>query len=82
MIAAARGDGKPPHSMLDSVHHWPAGNTCNIKYSPLSLEQPGGLARPEEYGDLLVRVAGYSAYFTQLSKTTQDEILSRTEHAV
>jgi pyruvate formate-lyase/glycerol dehydratase family glycyl radical enzyme len=37
---------------------------------------------PEAYGDLIVRVAGFSAYFTQLGRATQDEIISRTAHAV
>jgi len=32
---------------------------------------------PEKYRDLLVRVAGYSAYFVDLTKETQDEIISR-----
>lgn len=35
---------------------------------------------PENYGDLIVRVAGYSAYFVQLSKDIQEDIISRTEH--
>ena len=35
---------------------------------------------PEEYRNLIVRVAGYSDYFNNLSKTLQDEIISRTEH--
>lgn len=35
---------------------------------------------PENYRDLIVRVAGYSDYFCDLSKTLQDEIISRTEH--
>lgn len=34
---------------------------------------------PEEYSNLLVRVAGYSAYFTQLSKDVQQDIIERTE---
>jgi pyruvate-formate lyase len=33
---------------------------------------------PEEYSDLIVRVAGYSAYFTQLSKDVQLDIIERT----
>ncbi len=37
-------------------------------------------AHPEKYRDLIVRVAGYSDYFCDLSKTLQDEIISRTEH--
>jgi formate C-acetyltransferase len=37
-------------------------------------------ADPEKYRDLIVRVAGYSDYFCDLSKTLQDEIIARTEH--
>lgn len=33
---------------------------------------------PERYKDLVVRVAGYSAFFTELCKDVQDEIISRT----
>ena len=36
---------------------------------------------PENYGDLLVRVAGYSAYFTRLTEGIQDEVINRTEQA-
>lgn len=34
---------------------------------------------PDQYRDLLVRVAGYSAYFTELSKDLQDDLIARTE---
>ncbi len=34
---------------------------------------------PEKHRDLIVRVAGYSAYFVQLNKTTQEEIIARSE---
>ncbi len=34
---------------------------------------------PEEYRDLLVRVATYSAYFVELGKELQDDIIARTE---
>ena len=37
-------------------------------------------ANPEEYKDLIVRVAGYSDHFRNLSKALQDEIIDRTEH--
>ena len=36
---------------------------------------------PEEHQDLVVRVSGFSAYFTTLMKTTQDEIIARSEYA-
>jgi formate C-acetyltransferase len=35
---------------------------------------------PEEYRDLIVRVAGYSDYFIDLTDELQDEIIRRTEH--
>jgi len=35
---------------------------------------------PEKHGDLLVRVAGYSDYFVNLSTELQNEIIKRTEH--
>jgi formate C-acetyltransferase len=38
-------------------------------------------AKPEHYRDLIVRVAGYSDYFCDLSSALQDEIIQRTEHA-
>lgn len=33
---------------------------------------------PDKYRDLIIRVAGYSAYFVELCKEVQDEIISRT----
>lgn len=36
---------------------------------------------PEEYKDLIVRVAGYSDHFRNLSKVLQDEIIERTEQS-
>ncbi|MDI4745855.1 hypothetical protein MJL33_28930, partial [Salmonella enterica subsp. enterica serovar Kentucky] len=34
----------------------------------------------KKYRDLVVRVAGYSAFFTALSPDAQDDIIARTEH--
>ena len=36
-------------------------------------------SNPDEYRSLVVRVAGYSAYFTELDRDLQDEIIRRTE---
>jgi formate C-acetyltransferase len=38
-------------------------------------------AKPESYQNLIVRVAGYSAYFVDLDNKMQDEIIKRTEQA-
>lgn len=35
---------------------------------------------PEDYKGLLIRVAGYTAYFTELGREVQDDIISRTAH--
>ena len=48
-----------------------------IAVLPLSL---AAQERPEEHGDLVVRVAGYSARFTSLSRATQDEIIWRHKY--
>ena len=37
-------------------------------------------AHPEQHRDLIVRVAGYSDYFVNLTPALQDEIIKRTEH--
>lgn len=37
---------------------------------------------PEAHRDLIVRVAGYSAFFNVLSRQTQDDIIARTEQAI
>ena len=37
---------------------------------------------PEKHRDLIVRVAGYSAFFNVLSKQTQDDIIERTEQVI
>ena len=34
---------------------------------------------PKKYRDLVVRVAGYSCYFVQLTRAMQDEVIERTQ---
>lgn len=38
--------------------------------------------KPDEYNDLIVRVAGYSDHFNNLEKALQDEIIDRTEQSL
>ena len=38
------------------------------------------MEHPENYSDLVVRVSGFSAYYTSLSREIQEDILGRTEH--
>jgi formate C-acetyltransferase/4-hydroxyphenylacetate decarboxylase large subunit len=37
---------------------------------------------PEQYRELIVRVAGFSAFFVELSKSIQDQVIERTEHGL
>lgn len=55
----------------------------HIQYNVVSRETLiDAQKHPEKHRDLIVRVAGYSAFFNVLSKATQDDIIERTEHAI
>jgi formate C-acetyltransferase len=120
-VGACQGaDRKGPTALLRSVanlnqvEHWPAGSTCNIKFSRGAIASAEGSQKlsalttaymqlggqqlqinvvdtatlraaqtdPTAYADLIVRVAGFSAYFVQLGRKTQEEIISRNAHGV
>jgi pyruvate-formate lyase len=40
------------------------------------------MKNPEDYRDLLVRIGGYSDYFTRISPQMQEEVLLRTTHNI
>ena len=55
----------------------------HIQYNVVSRETLlDAQKHPEKHRDLIVRVAGYSAFFNALSKATQDDIIARTEHVI
>jgi formate C-acetyltransferase len=39
-------------------------------------------ARPDDYHNLVVRIAGFSAYFVDMTPAMQDDIISRAEHSI
>ena len=52
----------------------------HVQFNVVSAETlRNAQAAPDEFRHLVVRVAGYSAYFTELDKELQDEIIRRTE---
>ena len=55
-------------------HH----SQCNVIDKQTLIEAQ---KHPEDYKDLIVRVAGYSDHFRNLSKALQDEIIERTEQS-
>lgn len=55
----------------------------HVQYNIVSRETLlAAKAKPQDYRDLVVRVAGYSAFFTALSPDAQDDIIARTEHSL
>ena len=53
-----------------------------VQYNIVSSEtMRAAQARPEAYRDLVVRIAGYSAYFNELSLDCQNDLISRTENS-
>ncbi len=58
------------------------GTIPHIQFNVAGSEQlREAKAQPDEHSDLIVRVAGYSAHFIDLSDHTQDSIIERTEQA-
>jgi len=54
----------------------------HVQYNVVSRETLlDAQAHPENYKTLVVRVAGYSALFTTLSRSLQDDIINRTEQS-
>jgi formate C-acetyltransferase len=53
----------------------------HVQFNTVSTEELlEAQKHPEQYRDLVVRVAGYSALFVSLDKATQDDIIQRTVH--
>jgi formate C-acetyltransferase len=52
-----------------------------LQVSCLSREEIlDAMAHPERHGSLVVRIGGFSEYFTRLSPALQQTVLERTEH--
>lgn len=55
----------------------------HVQYNVVSRETLlDAQVHPEKHRDLIVRVAGYSAFFNVLSRQTQDDIIARTEQTL
>ncbi|MDD3468778.1 MAG: glycyl radical protein [Thermoguttaceae bacterium] len=53
----------------------------HVQFNVVRAEQlRAAQCEPEKYRDLIVRVAGYSDYFCDLSEALQEEMIQRTEH--
>jgi hypothetical protein len=68
--------GKDP---LRIEHYW-RSTRIGASATPRDAGRRAAQANPERFRDLVVRVAGFSAFFVNLSKDMQEEIIARTEH--
>ena len=67
--------------LVDFIRAWSDLKLWHLQFNIINRETLiAAQKNPEQYSNLLVRVAGYSAYFCELSKDLQDDIISRTEH--
>lgn len=58
-----------------------AGGGQEVQINAVSREVlKDAMEHPENYSSLIVRVSGFSAYYTTLSRDVQEDILRRTEH--
>ena len=67
--------------LADYIRTWCDLGGHHIQFNIVSSEDlKKAQEEPDEYRDLIVRVAGYSAYFAELNRNTQNEIIARTEY--
>lgn len=63
------------------IEAWRDLKLWHVQFNVLNTETLREVQKhPEDYRNLLVRIAGHNAYFTELTKDSQDDIISRTEH--
>jgi pyruvate formate-lyase/glycerol dehydratase family glycyl radical enzyme len=75
---ALAGDMKPV--FMSYLRSWGDLGISHIQFNVVDRKTLlDAQAHPEKHSDLLVRVAGYSAYFVDLSKGLQDSIIARTQ---
>lgn len=67
--------------LVSFIKSWRDLGLWHVQFNVINRETlEAAREHPEEYRSLLVRVAGYSAYFVELTKELQDDIINRTEY--
>ncbi|WED25247.1 formate C-acetyltransferase/glycerol dehydratase family glycyl radical enzyme [Vibrio sp. DW001] len=66
--------------LVSFIDEYIAKQGMHVQFNIMSSEKMRAAQKnPEMYADMLVRVAGYSAYFVELGKPLQDDLIHRTE---
>lgn len=69
------------HKMIGFLQAFMKLKLQHIQFNIVSVDTlRAAQQHPEKYKNLVIRVAGYSAMFVELSKAIQDDIIARTEH--
>ena len=68
--------------LMQLIRVWCDQKHSHIQFNILNRDTLGRQKNPEKYRDLVVRIAGYCAYFVDLSPAQQAEIIARTEESM
>lgn len=69
------------NKLADFLHAFSKLKLQHIQFNVVNAQTLlAAQARPQDFAGLVVRVAGYSAFFVELSKEIQDDIIRRTAH--
>jgi formate C-acetyltransferase len=78
--AISRADGM--EKLRDMVRAYMDSGGAEAQFNVVSTEKlRAAQAKPDEYRNLVVRIAGYSAYFVELTQDCQNDLISRTENS-
>ena len=67
-------------NLISFIDEYMNKSAMHVQFNIMSSEtMKAAQKNPEDYKDMLVRVAGYSAYFVELGKPLQKDLIQRTE---
>ena len=69
--------------LRDMIKTYMQDGGAEVQFNVVSTEtMKKAQEKPEEYRNLVVRIAGYSAYFVELSKDCHDDLIVRNENMI
>jgi formate C-acetyltransferase len=81
--AAILGSNESIDKLVAYTHAFLSNGGSHIQFNLVDThELRDAKIHPENHRDLIVRIGGFSAYFTQLSPGIQDDVINRNEHSL
>ncbi len=81
--AAILGSSESIDKLVAYTNTFMSNGGSHIQYNMVDTnELRDAKIHPENHRDLIVRIGGFSAYFTQLSPDIQDDVINRNEHTL